>query len=37
LDFYSVISLKQQPADRHVAPLGHVIPIPSQPVFDRVP
>jgi hypothetical protein len=24
-DLYSVISLKQQSADRHVAPLGHII------------
>ena len=30
LDFYS--SLKQQSADRHVAPLGHISLIPSQPV-----
>jgi hypothetical protein len=33
LDFYSASSLKQQSADRHVAPLGHIILIPSQPVF----
>jgi len=33
LDFYSASSLKQQSADRHVAPLGHIIMIPSQPVF----
>jgi hypothetical protein len=33
LDFYSVSLLKQQSADRHVAPLGHIILIPSQPVF----
>ena len=25
LDFYGASSLKQQPADRHVAPLGHII------------
>ena len=25
LDFYSASSLKQQSADRHVAPLGHII------------
>jgi len=31
LDFYSGSSLKQQSADRHVAPLGHISPIPSQP------
>jgi hypothetical protein len=33
LDFYSASSLKQQSADRHVAPLGHIILIPSRPVF----
>ena len=33
LDFYSASSLKQQSADKHVAPLGHIILIPSQPVF----
>ena len=33
LNFYSASSLKQQSADRHVAPLGHIILIPSQPVF----
>ena len=33
LDFYNASSLKQQSADRHVAPLGHIILIPSQPVF----
>ena len=32
LDFYSASSLKQQSADRHVAPLEHIILIPSQPV-----
>jgi hypothetical protein len=31
LDFYSASSLKQQSVDRHVAPLGHIIMIPSQP------
>ena len=25
--------MKQQSVDRHVAPLGHIIPIPRQPVF----
>ena len=34
LDFYSASSLKQQSADRHVAPLGHIILIPSQPVLS---
>jgi hypothetical protein len=33
LDLYSVGSLKLQCADIHVAPLGHIILIPSQPVF----
>jgi hypothetical protein len=31
LDLYSAISLKQQSACRHVAPLGHILLIPSQP------
>ena len=35
--FYSVISLKQQSADRHVAPIGHIIMIPIQPVFAFSP
>jgi hypothetical protein len=33
LNFHSSSSLKQQSADRHVAPLGYIILIPSQPVF----
>ena len=33
LDVYSVSSLKQQSAGRHVAPLGHIILISSQHVF----
>jgi hypothetical protein len=37
LDFYSASSLKQQFADRHVPPLGHIILIPSQPVFALSP
>jgi hypothetical protein len=43
LDFYSASSLKrasslkQQSAGRHVAPLGHIILIPSQPVFVLPP
>jgi hypothetical protein len=37
LDFYSANSLKQQSADRHVAPLGHIILIPNQPVFALSP
>ena len=31
--FYGASSLKQQSAVRHVAPLGHIIPVPNQPVF----
>jgi hypothetical protein len=37
LDFYSASSLKQQSAGRHVAPFGHIILIPSQPVFALSP
>jgi hypothetical protein len=37
LDFYSASSLKQQFVGRHVAPLGHIILIPSQPVFALFP
>ena len=33
LDFNSTSSRKQQSADRHVAPLGHIVLIPSQQVF----
>ena len=33
LDFYSASLLKQQSTGRHVAPLVHIILIPSQPVF----
>ena len=33
LDFYSASSLKQPSTDRHVAPLEHIILIPSRPVF----
>ena len=33
LDLYSASSLKQQFTGRHVAPLGHIILIPSKPVF----
>jgi hypothetical protein len=33
LDFYSASSLKQQSWVRHVTPLGHIILIPSNPVF----
>jgi len=34
LDFYSASSLKQHSEGRHVAPLGHIIMIVSQPAFD---
>jgi len=37
MDFYSASSLKQQSAGRHVAPLGHIILIPTQPVFALSP
>jgi hypothetical protein len=37
LNFYSASSLKQQSADRIVAPLRHIILIPSQPIFALVP
>jgi hypothetical protein len=37
LDFYSALALKQQSSDRHVATLGHIILIPSQPVFTLAP
>jgi hypothetical protein len=33
LDLYSTSSLKQQSEGRHVAPLGHIILIPNQPLF----
>jgi len=36
LDFCSAILLKQSAA-RHVAPLGHIIRIPNQPVFVFTP
>ena len=37
LDFKSASSLKQESADRHAAPLGHIILISSQPVFALSP
>ena len=37
LDFYSASLLKQQSVNRHVAPLGHIILIPSQPVCALSP
>ena len=32
-----LLSLKQQSAGRHAAPLGHIIPIPIQPMFTLSP
>jgi hypothetical protein len=37
LSFYSASSLKQQSVGRHVALLGHIILILSQPVFALSP
>ena len=39
LYFHSANSLKQQSTDRHVAPFGHIILIPSQPflLLNAVP
>jgi hypothetical protein len=37
LDMYSARSPKKQYAGRHVAPLGHIILIPSQPVYALSP
>ena len=37
LDFYIARTLKQQSVYGHVAPLGHIILIPSQPVFEPTP
>jgi len=37
LYIYRASSLKQQSADRHVAPLWHIILIPSQPVLVLSP
>ena len=37
LDVYSASSLKQQSPGRYVAPLEHIIPIPSQAVFALSP
>jgi hypothetical protein len=37
LDFYSASSLKQQFTGRYVAPLGHIILIPGQPIFALSP
>jgi hypothetical protein len=36
-DLYSARSLKQQSVGRHVVPFGHIILIPSQPVFTLTP
>ena len=37
LPLYTRPTLKQQSVDRHVDPLGHIILIPSQPVFPLSP
>ena len=37
LEFYSAIAQKQQFMGRRVAPLGHIILIPSLPVFALSP
>jgi hypothetical protein len=37
LDLYSASSLKQHSASRHVAPLWHIILIPSQRVYALSP
>ena len=37
LDFYNATALKQQSMCRHIVPLGHIFPIPSQPVFVLTP
>jgi len=34
VDLHNASSLKQQPACWHIAPLGHIIPIPNQSGFD---
>jgi len=37
LDLYNASLLKQESAGRHVSQLGHIIMIPSKPVFDLFP
>jgi hypothetical protein len=37
LDLYSAGSLKQQSDSSHVAPILHIIPMPSRPVFAPTP
>jgi hypothetical protein len=37
LDFHGASSLKQQSTGRYVAPLGHIIVIPSEPVCALYP
>ena len=37
LDFYSASSLKQQSSGWHVAPLGHTVMVPRQPVYTLTP
>ena len=37
IGFNSASSPKQQSTDKHIAPLGHIILIPSQPAFGLSP
>ena len=37
MDLHSGISLEQQSDGKHLAPLGHIILIPSQPIFALSP
>jgi len=37
LDFYSASSMKLQSAGRHVAPLGHIVLVPSQTFLVLTP
>jgi hypothetical protein len=37
VDFNNASALMQQSVDRNVAPLGHIILIPSQPAFGLSP
>jgi hypothetical protein len=34
---FNEMMIKQQFAGRHISPLGHIIPIPRQPVFALSP
>ena len=37
LNFYSASSMKQQSTGRHVAPLGHIVLVPSQTLLVLTP